>query len=67
MPNVNPNYTAALALQCWNYIRYVGPLPDAQTEPLFLCMRQGELVVAANRQGSTMVSRDVIAIDVVSY
>jgi len=67
MPNVDPTYTSPLALEGWNYIRYVQPLANPQTEPLFLCVRQGELVVAANREASKLVSRDIVIVDVVSH
>jgi hypothetical protein len=57
MSNDDPAYTSPLALEGWNYVRYVGPLANPQTEPLFLCVKQGELVVAANREPSKLVSR----------
>jgi len=55
MPTVNPTYNSPLGQAGWNYIRYVGPwVNPTPTEPLFLCMRLGELVVAANREPSKL-------------
>ena len=55
MANNNRTYTAAVALEGWNYIRYVGPLVNPQTEPLFLCVREGDLIVAPDREPSKLV------------
>lgn len=56
MANNSQTYTAAVALEGWNYIRYVGPAVNPQTEPLFLCVRQGDLVVAPHREPAKLVS-----------
>jgi hypothetical protein len=62
MANLNNDqaHTAAVALEAWNYIRYIGPFVDPQTEPLFLCVRQGNLIVAPDREPSKLVSRTVV-------
>ncbi|KAF8332527.1 hypothetical protein F5887DRAFT_922433 [Amanita rubescens] len=61
MSNTTPAYTSPLALEGWNYVRYVGPLANPQTEPLFLCVRQGELVVAANREPSKLRDQWIVS------
>ena len=53
-------YAPAIALESWNYVRYLGPLPRPQTAPLFLCVQQGELVVATGREASKLVSSCVM-------
>ena len=47
--------TAAVTLEGWNSIRYVGPLVNPQTEPLFLCVREGNMIVAPDREPSKLV------------
>lgn len=63
MASDNSPYIPALALESWNYIRYVGP---GTNPPLFLCVEQDKVVVTINRLGPTQVSRDAV-MDVLSH
>ncbi|KAK2467147.1 hypothetical protein APHAL10511_000696 [Amanita phalloides] len=58
MPSLRESYAPPIAAEGWNYVRYLGPLHHARTRPLYLSVRQAELVVTANREPTKLWSID---------
>ncbi|KAF8635127.1 hypothetical protein AX15_000517 [Amanita polypyramis BW_CC] len=54
MAYLHEAYAPAIAFEGWNYVRYTGPFSSPQTEPLYLCVKRGELVVATGREASKL-------------